>query len=91
MLGEKKASFLERMIRVVSAETSHLPVCATATSIGPGKLLYITVCCLVVGAVFLLPGKGRGRGNMDGRCVVNLSRMTHTWRLFPLAVKIDKR
>ena len=38
VFGEKKASFLERMVRAVSAETSHLPFCATATSIGPGKV-----------------------------------------------------
>ena len=46
---------------------------------------------MIVGLVFLLPRKGAGGGDLDGRSVVNLSRMTHTWRLFPLAVKVDKR
>ncbi|GMH77648.1 hypothetical protein TL16_g07482 [Triparma laevis f. inornata] len=90
VFGEKHGSVVDRMIRTVTAETSHLPFCATATSIGPGKLLYITLCCLVVGLIFFLP-RQKIKNNGDSRFVVNLSRTTHTWRLFPLAISLRSR
>ncbi|GMH95613.1 hypothetical protein TrVE_jg13867 [Triparma verrucosa] len=91
VFGEKHGSVVDRMIRAVTAETSHLPFCATSTSIGPGKLLYVTLCCLVVGLIFFLPRRRDGGSGGDSRFVVNLSRMTHTWRLFPLAISLRSR
>jgi hypothetical protein len=80
---------LQTFIRAITAESSHIPFCASATSIPPGKMIFITVCCVTVGLVFFRPPRSNdGLTNQSGdrRCVVNLARSTHTWRIFPLSI-----
>lgn len=38
VFGEKARSTMENLVRAVTAESSHVPFIATATSFGPGKV-----------------------------------------------------
>jgi hypothetical protein len=50
------------------------------------------MCCLVVGVIFFPPKKlGEKDGSGDKRSIIMLANMTHTWRIFPLAIKVEKK
>lgn len=50
---EKEPSLLETLVKIVVRTTSRFPYSGTASSIGPGKIIYATVCSLVSAFIFL--------------------------------------
>ena len=52
-LMDAQPSPLEVLVSVVVHATSRFPYAGTAASIGPGKILYVTVCSLVAAYIFL--------------------------------------
>ena len=52
-LMDAQPSPLEVLVSVVVHATSRFPYSGTAASIGPGKILYVTVCSLVAAYIFL--------------------------------------
>ena len=73
----------------------------TATNLGAGKILYVTVCTLIVSFIFLPstylnPLKveriesgeliGREYQRGDKRYLLSLGKNTHTWRVFPMPI-----
>ena len=55
---DSQVSPLEILVRVVVHATSRFPYSGTAASIGPGKILYVTVCSLVAAFIFLPASPG---------------------------------
>jgi len=55
---DSQVSPLEILVRVVFHATSRFPYSGTAASIGPGKILYVTVCSLVAAFIFLPASPG---------------------------------
>jgi hypothetical protein len=88
------------LLKVVLHVTERFPYSGTAAGLGPGELIYITSCTLVVAFIFLpsttyfdLESDGRNepkqeRQRNDKRSVVTLARYTPTWRVFPLPIEI---
>ena len=78
--------------------TKKVPYSGTAAGLGPGKIIYITVCTLVVAFIFLPPRNVHDEMDnhddvtyenqrRDKRMVVTLAKYTHTWRIFPLPIQ----
>eukprot|EP00563_Minutocellus_polymorphus_P012378 CAMPEP_0181066466 /NCGR_PEP_ID=MMETSP1070-20121207/25342_1 /TAXON_ID=265543 /ORGANISM="Minutocellus polymorphus, Strain NH13" /LENGTH=1404 /DNA_ID=CAMNT_0023147035 /DNA_START=41 /DNA_END=4255 /DNA_ORIENTATION=- len=55
---DSQVSPLEVLVSVVVHATSRFPYSGTAASIGPGKILYVTVCSLVASFIFLPASPG---------------------------------
>ena len=69
----------------------------SSSKMGPGKNIYLFVCTIIVGAIFLPPEESEGvEGSWGGknkrrnysRFVINLTTQTHTFGIFPLLREI---
>ena len=98
-LSTRGHTMLGILLTVVLDVTERFPYSGTAAGLGPGELIYITSCTLVVAFIFLpsstyfeVESDGRNeskveRQRYDKRSVVTLARYTPTWRIFPIPVE----
>ena len=97
-VNTRRDTIVDVLIKVILHLTEKFPYSGTAAGLGPGELIYITSCTLVVAFIFLpsttyfdFESDGREtkqeRLKYDKRSVVTLARYSPTWRVFPLPIE----
>jgi Lipase (class 3) len=84
-LKDEDPSIREVLLQVLTKISERFPYNGTASSIGPGKILYITVCSLTAAFIFLPSSE------ISARKSRNLGAGLSAFSSFALANKRDKR
>ena len=104
--GSSSGVSMDILFRIAMHAKLRITYINTAASLGAGKILYETVCTLIIAFIFLPSRKdlnhrkmekaesgeliGRENQRRDKRHVVSLGKNTHTWRVFPMPIDKER-